>query len=153
MAHVRQQIRVRLAATTLLGLTTTASRVHANRPEVGRPLETLPALIVYTRSEEVDPELETFDGTTHKEARRLSLVVEGYAAATDDVDNTLDTIAVEVESAMAGDETINSLAEASWLRETEVEFDAEAESPHGLVRLIYEVLYRVDPTDPETALS
>lgn len=153
MAHVRQQIRSRLATATLLNLTTTGTSVHQSRPETGRPLETLPALLIYTKEEEVDQEAETFDGTTRKTLRILTLVVEGYAAANSNLDNTLDTISKEVEIAMAGDPQINSLAEWSWLTSTEMAFEAEAQTPHGQVKLSYEVHYRVDPNDPETALS
>lgn len=140
-------------ATNLTGLTTTASRVHPSRPTTGRPLATLPALCIYTTAEEAIPELATYDGSVRKEARELTLVIEGYAEDTDGLDDTLDDIAAEVEAAMAGDESINSLAEESSFRETEIEFDAEAEAPHGIVRLTYGVLYRVNPEDPETALS
>ncbi len=108
---------------------------------------------MYTTTDEVLPDLETFDGSVRKEAHMLTVRIEGYAKAASSLDNTLDTISTEVEVAMAGDETINSLAESSNLVLTELEFDAEAQTPHGLVRLTYEVLYRIDPTDPETALA
>ena len=44
--HVRQQIREKFG-TTLTGLTTTGSRVYESRVY---PLETVPALVIYTNA-------------------------------------------------------------------------------------------------------
>lgn len=154
MAHVRKQIRDRIA-TTLTGLTTTGTSVFPSRPTVGRPIidSTLPALTIYTTEEETDHEMDTFDGTTRIETRLLTVMIQGYVKDISTLDDTLDTISKEVEIAMAGDETINSLAKASFLNATEISFDAEAAQPHGLLEMTYGVQYRVATTDPETALQ
>ena len=105
MSHVRQQIRDRLV-TVLTGLTTTGANVFRSRIF---PLEAtkLPALCIFTKSEEVE-----FDvmGLPRSVGRVLDVGVEAYVSGVSDYDNTLDTIAVEVEEAIAADVTPNGLA-------------------------------------------
>ena len=85
--HVRQQIREKIG-TTLTGLTTTGSNVFESRVY---PLENanLPALIIYTKEESSEP---IVIGTQRLMSRELSVVVEGYAKATSNFDDTIDTI-------------------------------------------------------------
>ena len=84
--HIRQQIRERVA-TTLTGLTTTSSNVFQSRVY---PLENanLPAIIIYTKSEDSEP---VVIGTNRLMNRELTLAVEAYVKS---VSNSDDTIAV-----------------------------------------------------------
>ena len=102
MSHVRQQLRER-AATTLTGLTTTGTKVYQSRVY---PLgaANLPGLLIYTKSE--DSEAVTMSGARTL-LRNLSLVIEGYVKAVSNYDDTVDTIAKEVETAMGNDVTHN----------------------------------------------
>mgnify|MGYP003121828280 CR=1 FL=1 len=143
--HVRQQIRERIG-TTLTGLTTTGSRVHESRVY---PLETLPALIIYTKSESSEP---IVIGTDRLLERTLSVVVEGYAKATSNFDDTIDTISKEVEEAIAADRTLNGLAKDCYLESTEIEFNAEGEKPLGYVSLTFLTSYYVQETNPDVAV-
>ena len=90
--HKRQQIR-EAVGTRITSLTTTGSNVFQSRVY---PLETgnLPALIVYTKNE-ANELLEM--GSQRTLQRNLSLVIEGYAKGTANTDDTVDTIAKEVE--------------------------------------------------------
>lgn len=131
MAHARQQIR-EAAATTCTGLTTTGSTVYQSRVY---PVETLPALSLYTLSEQVIE--RTMEGN---ELRELLLVIEGRVKATSNLDDTLDDIAEEVETALNADKTLSGAVKSLDLSETEIELSDDLEKPSGLIRLLFNVL-------------
>ena len=145
--HIRQQIREKLG-TTLTGLTTTGSNVYESRVY---PLEnaSLPALIIYTKSETSEP---IVIGTQRLMSRELSVVVEGYAKATSNFDDTIDTISKEVEEAIAADRTLDGLAKDCYLESTEIEFNGEGEKPLGYVSLTFLTNYYVKETNPDVAV-
>ena len=136
MAHLRQQIRERVA-TTLTGLTTTGSNVFQSRVY---PIENtkLPCLLIYTREESSEPLDMSPPRTIEK---RLSLVVEGYLKANSNYDDTIDTITKEVEVAMYGDRLINNLAKDSFLVSTDISFNGEADKPLAIVVTTFEIPY------------
>ena len=145
--HIRQQIREYIG-TTLTGLTTTGSNVYESRVY---PLENakLPALIVYTKSETSEP---IVIGTDRVMSRELTVVVEGYAKATSDFDDTIDTISKEVEQAIAADRTLDGKAKDTYLESTEIEFNGEGEKPLGYVSLTFLTNYYVQETNPDVAV-
>jgi|TARA_R100001015_G_C4633330_1_gene198141 hypothetical protein len=136
MAHLRQQIRERVA-TTLTGLTTTGSNVFQSRVY---PIENtkLPCLLIYTREESSEPLDMSPPRTIEK---RLSLVIEGYVKANSNYDDTIDTITKEVEVAMYGDRLINNLAKDSFLVSTDISFNGEGDNPLGIVVMTFEIPY------------
>ena len=146
MAHLRQSIRERVA-TDVTGLTTTGSNVFQTRLY---PVEagSLPCLLVYTTSEESEV---TEMASPRPMTRTLNVVVQGIVSATQP-DDTLDLISKEVEVALAGDVTINSLASNSYLSSTEIEINADGSKPVGIVMLNYVVEYRNLDNNPETAI-
>src|SRR5210317_649365 len=145
--HIRQQIREKFG-TTLTGLTTTGSNVFESRVY---PLEnaSLPALIIYTKSETSEP---IVIGTQRVMSRELSVVVEGYAKATSNFDDTIDTISKEVEAAIAADRTLDGLAKDTYLESTEIEFNSEGEKPLGYVSLTFLTNYYVKENAPDVAV-
>ena len=147
MAHLRQQIRERVA-TTVTGLTTTGSRVYQSRVY---PLAdaNLPGLLVYSTSESSEPDVMTSGNRTL--FRELEIVIEAYAKATSNLDDTLDTITDEIETAMAADRTVNSLARDATLASTAITLIGEGEKPVGVVTLTYRVTYRNAMNAPDTA--
>ena len=146
MAHLRQSIRERVG-TDVTGLSTTGSNVFQTRLY---PVEagSLPSLLVYSTSEESEV---TEMATPRRLTRLLNVVIQGVVSATQP-DDTLDLISKEVEVAMAGDRSINSLANDSYLSSTEIEINAEGAKPIGIVRLNYVVEYRNLDNNPETAI-
>ena len=136
MAHLRQQIRERVA-TTLTGLTTTGSNVFQSRVY---PIENtkLPCLLIYTREESSEPLDMSPPRTIEK---RLSLVVEGYVQANSNYDDTIDTITKEVEVDMYGDMLINNLAKDSFLVSTDISFNGEGDNPLAIVVMTFEIPY------------
>ena len=145
--HIRQQIR-EYFGTTLTGLTTTGSNVYESRVY---PIENtkLPALVIYTKSETSEP---IVIGTDRVMSRELSVVVEGYAKATSNFDDTIDTISKEVEEAIAADRTLDGLAKDTYLESTEIEFNGEGEKPLGYVSLTFLTNYYVQETNPDIAV-
>lgn len=142
--HARQQIREAIA-TAITGLTTTGANVFQSRVY---PLQTsvLPGLIIYTTEEET----EEFNGT--KTIRNLAVVIEGYAKATNDVDDTLDTIAEEVETAIFADPKIGGRCKLGMIQGTEITLSSEAEKPLGKIEMTFGFTYYVDGASPGTIL-
>ena len=145
--HLRRQIRER-AASTLTGLATTGSNVFQSRVY---PLAqaALPGLTLYTNAESVAIGAM---GATRTVTRDLELIVEGYAAASSNLEDTLDQIGKEVEVAMAGDIGLNSLALDSYLSRVETSFSGEGEKPGGVIRHTYAVVYRNAENAPDAAI-
>ena len=146
MAHLRQSIRERIA-TDVTGLSTTGSNVFQSRVY---PVEdaSLPCLLVYTTSEESEV---TEMASPRPMTRFLNVIVQGVVGATTP-DDTLDDISKEVEVALAGDVSINNLANNSFLSSTTIEFNAEGAKPIGTVMLNYIVEYRNVDNNPESAI-
>ena len=145
--HIRQQIREKFG-TTLTGLTTTGSNVFESRVY---PLEnaSLPALIIYTKSETSEP---IVIGTDRVMSRELSVVVEAYCKATSNFDDTIDTISKEVEEAIMADRTLGGLAKDTYVESTEIEYTGEGEQPVGYVTLTFLTNYYVQETNPDIAV-
>ena len=146
MAHLRQSIRERVAA-DVTSLVTTGANVFQSRIF---PVEdsSLPCLLVYTTSEESEV---TEMASPRPITRMLNVVVQGVVGAAQP-DDTLDLISKEVEVALAGDVSINSLANNSFLSSTEIEFNADGAKPIGTVVLNYSVEYRNLDNNPESAI-
>ncbi len=136
MSHARQAIR-EAAATLLTGLTTTGARVFQSRMA---PQESLPCLLVMTDGEEI-----TWGAFEKQLDRRLTLTVVGLAKATANVDDTLDTIAAEVETALGADLKYELTGIA-------VDFDESLEKPAGRIVLTFSIRYFTTAGAPGTVL-
>ena len=136
MAHVRKAIREHVV-TTITSLSTTGSSVYETRYF---PLQTgnLPALIVYTLDETVED--YTLGQNTRTQSRALNLIIEAHCRGTANIDDTLDTIAEEVEEAMVTDISRGGNAKDTKLVATEVDFDTASQKT-GLMRLTYLISY------------
>lgn len=147
MAHVRKAIRDNVV-TTLTGLTTTGARVFPTR---FYPLADakIPSLCVYTNSEST--EYSTIKKPRTK-IRTLEVMVEAYVKATEDLDDTLDSIAVEIEEALANDVTRGNNAKDTQVVSFESTYAAEGDQPVGVGRFTIEVLYATLENDIETAV-
>ena len=146
MSHVRRQIR-EAAATVLTGLTTTGERVFQSRM---RPLtdSDLPCLLINTDDEVIDT--QGFDATPLQE-RELTLSIRAVAKQTATLDDVLDTILAEVETALAG-QTLGDRAKGLLLEKINIEMNDELEKPVGIASDIYRVTYYTTAGTPGTAL-
>jgi len=147
MAHVRKTIRDHIT-TTLTGLTTTGSNVFQTRLF---PVEEskLPALCIYTKSEATEYATLTQSRT---QVRELEVIVEAYVKGTANIDNTLDTIAVEIEEALSSDVTRNSNAKDTRVTSVDIDFNGDAEQSVGVARFTVAVDYVTVEGDVETAV-
>jgi len=143
--HVRQSIR-QAVVTAVTGLTTTSSRVFDSRI-LPQSASDLPCLRVYATTETSE------EATLVNLARVCQIVVQGVARATSEVEDTLDTIAEEVETAIAGAAGITSAgAKEIHIVSTELEFEADGDNPHGMVTLTFAALYHTARATPGTAI-
>ena len=140
--HIRQSIR-EAVVTAVTGLTTTGSRVYDSRI-LPQAASDLPCLRVYATTETSE------EATLVNLARTCNIVVQGIARATSEVEDTLDTIAEEVETAIAG-ATITGCKEIHIVS-SELEFEGDGDNPHGMVTLTFAALYHTARATPGTAI-
>lgn len=143
MPHVREIIRDAVV-TVVTGLDTTGSNVGADRVN---PYRTLPALNVTTLDEVVREDLGSMEGISDQ-IRELRLVIDGFAKETDTPNDTLDTIADEVEEAVLNSSDLDDLAWDLTLESTSFEYTRDGSNPIGRVEVVFSFLYQVDGTDP-----
>lgn len=136
--HLRQQIREAVAS-QLSGLTTTGTRVYQSRLH---PLSdsNLPCLLVNTDSEEI----ATLTLQPHPVMERdLTLAVRCIAKAVNNLDDTLDTMLKEVETALGTvtDPTYGGLVKSMSPTGIDIEMDDGMDKPVGVASLNYRVTY------------
>jgi len=141
MAHKRTSIRNNVT-TTLTGLTTTGSNVFESRIYPNE-LSKLPLLNIYSNSE--TSELLSIG----KIERNVEIMVEGFAKATANVDEALDTIAKEVEIALATDLTRGGHAKETYLTNTEYELENIGNQQLGVIKMTFNVQYITTKINPE----
>ena len=143
MAHARQTIREQVG-TTLTGLATTGSNVYQSRVY---PLQesNLPALLIYTKEESSEAIVM---GSNRVIERELTLAVEAYVKTNSNSDDTIDTIAEEVETAIGADSTLNNKAKDVFLVSTDINYVGEGENPVAVATLNFLVSYCTDENDP-----
>ena len=97
MTHIRKAVRDE-AVTALTGLSTTGTHAFSGRLS---PLsdDEMPGLVVYPNADDARPDGYE-NGPT--EMRSADLVIEAVAQGNDDLIDTLDQIAVEIEQALFG---------------------------------------------------
>lgn len=132
MTHIRTQIRdeIFLAVT---GLDVTGLNVFKSRTV---PVDTLPSLIVSTGNEEIDEE----EGRVARvQSRKLEIIVRGYDKLKVGLDDQLDSIAEEVETAVLN--ATYSTITAIDLIAVETNIEDGSEQPVGEITLIFSVSY------------
>lgn len=142
--HVRAQIRT-AAKVALTGLTTTGANVFKTR---SYPLESagLPGLSIYS-----GPEGSSKTTLTSVE-RSYTMIVEVHAQAKADVDDLVDTICKEVETALFADVTLGGLAKFSELVSTDFSLAETANKPIFMATLAIDYGYKTTQTAPDVAL-
>lgn len=145
MSHARSTIRDAFV-TALAGLTTTGARVYKSRLY---PLDNdnLPGLTVFVTSEEVGEDEGKIARIQH---RSCEVVVKGYDKLIAGLDDQLDTIAAEVESAVFNATVPGSIA--LDLVNTESDIETGTEKPVGEITLTFRVQYLTEEGAPNTAL-
>ena len=143
MAHVRQQVRER-AGTILTGLSLTGSNVFESRlyPLIDADL---PCILITTDGEEIIE--STISGVVQ---RSILLNIAIKDKLTTDLDDRIDAISIEVETAIAND--TSAILRNSALVDVEIELDPDGDQPIGTAKLLYRVQAFTAPNDPETLI-
>lgn len=146
MAHVRQQIRDRIAV-DLAAITGFANSVYKMRRYALDDAK-LPAIAVYTVDESSN--LVTIGSRTLRRVINvgIEIVAKGASASITD---TMDGYAVSVEEALANDFTINGLAKSCILTNSTIDVNVEGEKAVGTAKLVFAVEYITAINDVEVA--
>lgn len=144
--HVHKQIRDAVK-TALTGLATTGSRVWTNRLQVMQDAD-LPGLRIYA-DEETAADLSMHAPGISE--RQLTLVVEAVAKAVSGLDDTLDQVAKEVETVLAG--TITVSGKTLDIAYTGMRFDDEPlDKPVGVKRMTFTVSFYTAANAPDVLI-
>lgn len=146
MAHPRKLVRDAVTA-LLTNATAAATRVFPTRIDPIRNSK-LPAIAVYTPSEEIVPEKSD---TAPRELHRIvKLEIVGFVEHTSAVpaDDAMDAIAEQIEAAMDANRYLGGAAGDSVLESTLMQIreeDGRSDPLVGMVTLTYAVEYRTQP--------
>lgn len=141
--HVHRQIREGIES-RLAGLTTSGARVYANRLQVMEAAH-LPGLRIFMDSD------ETLSRTIHSPAlleRQAVAVVECCARASSNLDDTLDLMSQEVETAMASGISVTGQTLPAFYQGMEFE-DEQLGQLVGVKRLRFAVPFETLSNAPD----
>jgi hypothetical protein len=146
MAHARKQIRDAFVA-ALTGLPTAGARVEASRVfPVASPF--LPTILIYT----IEETSQASGMDRPQPLQRLLTVAVECAAEAADVDDVLDAMAAEIETAIGADETLGGLVLDVTLLRTQIGLESPGRARSGRARLDFGVLYRTRSANPHTII-
>lgn len=150
--HVRKAIRDAIAE-LMRGTVTAGGNVFPSRLfslDEGQ----LPSISVFTTDES---NAETITKVTLGSASRaamlaraLPVIIEAHAVMDDDIDDTLDALAVEIETAMASPVTVAGREIPAQLVSTQTTFSADTDLQVGVLRLIYTATYSTREDAPDS---
>jgi len=141
MSEKRKAIRQKVVE-RLLYKTRAEDRVFSN-PARSIWSEQLPAVIVYSRSENVSE----FSSAPRTLKRQLRLTIECVAAADEGLDDELDELAEEVEAAIGSDESLDGLSTDCVLEEADLQLKGDGNTIVGSCALTYLVTYFTELVD------
>ncbi len=144
--HLHKQIRAAVVS-KLTGLTTSGSRVYANRL-APLPDATSPSLLVTLDEETAEP--LTMHSPQAQE-RRLQLSVGAVAKAASGVDDTLDLMSKEVEGALATGITVGSRSLECVYAGMAFE-DELSDKPVGIKRMRFFITYTAMSNAPDSLI-
>lgn len=146
MSHAHKLIRD-AAKTALTGLTTTATRVFANRLYALADTD-LPGLRISLDAETVDvPDI----GVNPVQERQLQLLVECCAKANTALDDAVDQIQLEVEKALSSGLTVGSVHLDCVLAASQFD-DAIGLTPVAVKKVTYLVKFFTRANAPDTLI-
>lgn len=147
MTSQRAVIRQRVME-LLFDKTEALDRVFPNRARQLWP-EELPAILVYTRSENVTE----FDHAPRSLKRDLRLAVEVVAKADEQLDDQLDEIARQVEDALLGEDTLGGVCSDCLLSDVELALTGEGETLWGTLLMTFQITYFTEVKDSDVELA
>ncbi len=138
MNHPRLEIREALVC-HLKNKTDAQDRVFGNRT---KPLfdNLLPAILVYAKNENVLEEKFASDGFGATK-RDLDVAIEAVVLGDENLDELLDRMALQIESAFEDFEMQKRKSDVLKLKSTEMDCSIEGSKIYGAVRLNYSIIY------------
>lgn len=144
MSSARKAIRAALVA-AVMNKTSADDRAFANRTDplmdqatdLDAGTDQFPLLLVYSG----DEQSEVFDESPRRYKRTVEMKVEGTINAGDAVDDALDDLADEIETAVLLDDTLGGLANDVRLKSTSMVLASNGRRDIGGVTLTFEVEY------------
>lgn len=138
MAHKRTLIRAAVKA-LLAGNTDAGNNVFTSR-KTNYLVSELPAINIRLGDEEATP--RDIRGLIF--VRNVALLIEIKASDMTTLDDTLDNIAEEVETALNADKSLGGLVHGTIYRSTsEVEIDEDGNKPIGSITLTFNIQYSI----------
>ncbi len=140
MIHQRQEIREAIANRLKEVQTTAGDNVFTSR---AKPLfdQNLPAILVYTTNEKIKKDEWDIDGYGVRE-RELEISIEAVDTGKDNLDNQLDTLALEIENALDGWNIPNDLSAILRFQDTNSDIAIDGNKIYGAIRLNFQITYR-----------
>ena len=153
MTHARQTIRDGFV-TTITGLTTTGSNVF-NGQLMPRDENQIPCWLVYPGEETIATDTEQGAmGSNRTLLRSLSITCLGVARTiygSDPVDDTLDTMLEELETAIGGGIGVADIL-AITITNVVPDYDTEADNLFGSIEVTFTVDYRTAENAPSAII-
>lgn len=140
MKHTRQYIREAIA-TRLIEVNTSAGKnVFTNR---AKPLfdQNLPAILIYASNEQISEERWNTDGFGPL-TRELEIFIEAVDFGKDELDDKLDTLAMQIENALDGWDIPQRQSAILRFKGTDMDMAIEGNKTYGAVRLAFDLTYR-----------
>jgi hypothetical protein len=149
MPHQRKVIRDAVVALLKAANTVAGSRVYPNRFTALTNVK-LPALLVYTLSEDVDP--GSADTSPRELTRALELQIHAVVGVEEAPDDALDALALQVETAMHADRFLGGAigGKGLLLTSTEIVADIEGDRYTATAALFYALEYQTLAPEPLT---
>jgi len=135
MSIIRKAIRYAIA-NVLKDNTDAGGNVFASRTRK-LTADNLPAILVYTTEEAA----EEFIQAPRELKRTLTVRIEIAARADEELDDTLDDLAQEVEDILSENQTLDDVASDVILTRTEIVLNADGDNQHGACVMSYDVTY------------
>lgn len=148
MAHMITQIRDQVASTLNSMATVPAARVFVNRVY---PIELLdmPCVVINTGGEVAD--IGGFGRPGYLSDRTLNVDVVICVSAKTNYDSTASQIQLEVEKALAGNESLSGLVTSIRYTGRQKSMSGDGEKPFVAVTMTYDARYRVNSSSPDVA--
>lgn len=145
MTHARTIIRNTIVS--LLKNNSALKRAAADRIYESKvyPIDTVPSIMVYTPNEQV---IDYTMGFPRTQTRQLTLIVEIFAKANANLDQTTDSLSLEVEDILSKDPTLGRMIKDLSLHSSETIFSSEGDKPIAVTTLTYHLSYRTKENKP-----
>lgn len=148
MAHARQQIREAVIA-KIHAIGIANAKVMKARTNRVDPVDG-PVLIVFAPQEQSDVSAM---GSAPPLDRTLSISLEAYVKGDVDIEDDLDDLAVDIETAFGSDPKLGGLIKSIRLTSTESDIGGGSEQRAANMQMVYEVRYRTKSDQPSILIQ